>query len=219
MGTLVPVATPSLSVSINCLIVDTGCLFFNFCKQAIARQIVDLTSLAANAQRVVTLADGSTVSTVGSIVCNLRMTCDTKTVFLKSITMHVLPELAFDVILGYPTIKRYNLLFLFYSLLCEADLQIHNCKSCRQCLPAVFQQECTLADEATQAEVLRKARESNESCATRESHRAEGGLAVATNRDATLRSHQHSEGGIDVASRQARDKQVRYLNAQQAYLE
>ncbi len=55
--------------------------------------------------------------------------------------------------------------------------------------------------------------------ATRESHRAEGGLAVATNRGATRRSHQHSEGGIDVASRQACDKQVQYLNAQQAHLE
>ncbi len=55
--------------------------------------------------------------------------------------------------------------------------------------------------------------------ATRESYRAEGGLAVATNRGATRRSHQHSEGGIDVASRQARDKQVQYLNAQQAHLE
>ncbi len=55
--------------------------------------------------------------------------------------------------------------------------------------------------------------------ATRESHRAEGGLAVAKNQGATLRSHRRSEGGIDVASRQARDRQVQYLNAQQARLE
>jgi hypothetical protein len=55
--------------------------------------------------------------------------------------------------------------------------------------------------------------------ATRESHRAKGGLGVATNQGATLRSHRHSEGGIDVASRQARDRQEQYLNAQQAYLE
>jgi hypothetical protein len=52
--------------------------------------------------------------------------------------------------------------------------------------------------------------------ATRESHHAEGGLAVATNRGATLRSHRRSEGGIDVASRQARASQVQYLNTQQA---
>ncbi len=55
--------------------------------------------------------------------------------------------------------------------------------------------------------------------ATREPHRAEGGLAVATNQGATLRSHRRWEGGIDVASRQARDRQVQYLNAQQARLE
>jgi hypothetical protein len=153
MGTLAPVATPSLSVSIN----YTGCLLSNFCKEAIARQLVDLTPTAASERRVVTLADGSTVNTVGSIVCNLRLTCNTVAVSLKSITIHILPELAFDVILGYPTIRRYNLLSLFYSLFCETDLQIHNCKSCRQCLPAVFQQETSLAAEATQAEVLREA--------------------------------------------------------------
>jgi hypothetical protein len=89
MGTLAPVATPSLSVSIDCLI-ETGCLFSNFCKEAFARQLVDLTPIAVNERRVVTLADGSTVSTVGSIVCNLRLTCDTKAISLKSIiTIHI----------------------------------------------------------------------------------------------------------------------------------
>ncbi len=118
LGTLAPVATPTLSVSINCLI-DTGCLLANFCKEATDRQLADLTPTAANERRVVTLADGSTISTVGSIVCNLRLTRDTRSVSLKSITIHILPELAFDVILGYPTIKRYNLLSAFYSLFCE----------------------------------------------------------------------------------------------------
>jgi hypothetical protein len=47
--------------------------------------------------------------------------------------------------------------------------------------------------------------------ANRESRLAERGLGVATNQGETLRSHQHSEGGIDVASRQARDRQVQYL--------
>ncbi len=109
----------------------TGCLFANFCKEATARQLADLTPTAANERRVVTVADGSTVSTVGSIVCNLSLACDTRSVSLKSITIHILPELALDVILGYPTIKGYNLLSAFYSLFCEADLQVHNCKSCR----------------------------------------------------------------------------------------
>ncbi len=103
LGTLAPVATPCISLSIDCLI-DTGCLFANFCKEATARQLVNLTPTAASERRVVTLADGSTVSTVGSIVCNLRLTCDTKYVTLKSITIHILPELAFDVILGYPAV-------------------------------------------------------------------------------------------------------------------
>ncbi len=116
---------------------------------------MDFTPIAANARRVVTLADGSTVSTVGSIVCNLRLTCDTKAIFLKSITMHILPELAFDVILGYPTIRKYELLLThFSSLFTGKSWQLHNCKSCRQCLPAVHQQECTPAAGATQSEVL-----------------------------------------------------------------
>ncbi len=141
---------------------------------------MDLTPTVASERRVVTLADGSTVSTVGSIVCNLRSTCDTKAVSLKSITIHILLELAFDVILDYSTIKRYNLLSVFYSLFCEADLQIHNCKSCRQCLPAVFQQESSLVSEATQAEVLLEAPRSGALNVPRDSHRSsEGGLAVA----------------------------------------
>jgi hypothetical protein len=81
-GTMAPVTTSSFSLDVECHI-DTGCLFSNFCKEAIARQLVDLTPIAANTRRVVTLADGSTVSTVGSMVCNLRMTCDTKAAFLS----------------------------------------------------------------------------------------------------------------------------------------
>jgi hypothetical protein len=41
-GTMTPVTTPSFSVKIDCLI-DTGCLFSNFCKETIARQLVDFT--------------------------------------------------------------------------------------------------------------------------------------------------------------------------------
>jgi hypothetical protein len=85
---MAPATTSSFSVDVECLI-DTGCLFSSFCKEAIARQLVDLTPNAANARRVVTLADGSTVSTVGSIVCNLRMACDTKAVLQK---MHILSK-------------------------------------------------------------------------------------------------------------------------------
>jgi hypothetical protein len=202
LGTLASVATPSISLSINCLI-DTGCLFANFCKEATARQLVDLTPTAASERRVVTLADGSTVSTVGSIVCNLRLTCYTKSVSLNSITIHILPELAFDVILSYPTIKRYNLLSVFYSLFCEADLQVHNCKSCRQCLPAVFQQECTLASEATQAEVLPEPPRSGALIVPCDSRRSsEGGLAVAVIQESPLQSRRQEEGRPSVAAMQ-----------------
>jgi hypothetical protein len=115
MTQMTPVTTPSFSLNIECLI-DTGCLFSNFCKKAIAKQLVDFSPIAANARGVVTLADGSTVSTVGSIVCNLRLTCDSKAVSLKSVTMHILPELAFDVIRGYPTIRKYEHLIHLSSL-------------------------------------------------------------------------------------------------------
>ncbi len=115
---------------------------------------MDFTPIAANARRVVILADGSTVSTVGSIVCNLRLTCDTKAVLLKSIKMHILTELAFDVILGYPATRKYELLLHFSSLFTGKSLQLHNCKSCRQCLPAVHPQECTPTAGTTQSEVL-----------------------------------------------------------------
>jgi hypothetical protein len=204
MGTLNIVATPSLSLSINCLI-DTGCLFSNFCKEAIARQLVNLTPTADGGRRVVTLADGSTVSTVGSIMCNLRLTCDTIAVFLKAILIHILPELAFDVILGYPTIRRYNLLSLFSSLFCEADLQVHNCKSCRQCLPAVFQQENPLASGATQAEVSLEPPRSGALVVPRDSHRSsEGGLAEAVIQESPRQSRHQEEGGPSAAVIQER---------------
>ncbi len=152
-GAMTPVTTPSFSVNIDCLI-DTGCLFSNFCKEAIARQLVDFTPIAANARRVVTFADGSTVSTVGSIVCNLRLICNTIAVSLKSVTMHILPELAFDVILGYPTIRKHELLIHFAPLLTGKNLQVHNCMSCCQCLPKVFQQETSLSAGGNSVESL-----------------------------------------------------------------
>ncbi len=90
----------------------------------IARQLVDVAPIAANASRLVTLADGSSVSTVGSVVCNLRSTCNTVAVSLKSITIHILPELEFDVILGFPTIRKYELLIHFTPLFTGKNLQV-----------------------------------------------------------------------------------------------
>jgi hypothetical protein len=57
---------------------------------------------------------------------------------LKSIILHMLPGLAFDVILGFPCIRKYNLTANYYSLFSESNLQVHNCTKCRQCLPKVF---------------------------------------------------------------------------------
>jgi hypothetical protein len=83
--------------------------------------------IAAKERRVVTLADGPTVSTKGSMLCYLRLTGDkNKPVFLKSVRIHMLLELAFDVIQGLPTIRRYNLLFQFAPLFTGKSLQIHN---------------------------------------------------------------------------------------------
>jgi hypothetical protein len=143
-------------------------------------RLVDLTPTAASASRVVTLADGSTVGTVGSIMCNLKLTCNTVPVFLKSITMHILPELALDVILGFPTFRKYELLIHFAPLFTRKNLQIHNCKPCCQCLTKVFQQEAPLAAGETQSKVFLAGSQL-------------GTLAVASN------FRRLSEGGPDVA--------------------
>ena len=68
--------------------------------------------------------------------------------------MHILPELAFDVILGFPTIRKYELLIHFAPFFTGKNLQVHNCMSCCQCLPKVFQQETSLSAGETQSKVL-----------------------------------------------------------------
>jgi hypothetical protein len=73
---------------------------------------------------------------------------------LKDVTLHMLPGLAFDVILGFPCIKKYNLITTFSYLFCESNLQVHNCTKCRQCLPKVFQLERAPSDGETQSKVL-----------------------------------------------------------------
>ncbi len=76
-----------------------------------------------------------------------------------------------------------------YSLFCESDLHVHNCKSCRQCIPAVFQQESSLASEATQAEVWLEPPRSGASIVPRDSHRSsEVGLAVAVIKESPRQS-------------------------------
>jgi hypothetical protein len=67
---------------------------------------------------------------------------------------HMLSGLAFDVILGFPCIRKYNLNTNFSYLFTESNLQVHNCTKCRQCLPEVFQQESSPSDGETQSKVL-----------------------------------------------------------------
>ncbi len=105
-------------------------------------------------RRLVTLADGSLTSSVGYVCCDVTLRNDRNSMILKSFTLHTLPGLAFDVILGFPCIRIYNLITNFSYLFSESDLQVQSCTKCRQCLPKVFQQECTPPDGETQPEVL-----------------------------------------------------------------
>ncbi len=57
---------------------------------------------------------------------------------LRNITLHILPGLAFDVIIGFSCIRKYNLITNSSYLFSESNLQVHNCTKCRQCLPKVY---------------------------------------------------------------------------------
>jgi hypothetical protein len=73
---------------------------------------------------------------------------------LENVTLHILPGLTFDVILGFPCIRKYNLIKTFSYLFGESTLQVNNCTKCRQCLPKVFQQESSPSSGETQSKVL-----------------------------------------------------------------
>jgi hypothetical protein len=70
---------------------------------------------------------------------------------LKSIILHMLPGLAFDLILGFPCIRKYNIITNFSYLFSESNLQVYNYTKCRQCLLKGFQRERTLSDGETQS--------------------------------------------------------------------
>jgi hypothetical protein len=118
-----------------------------------ARRLGPHTNSAEN-KRLVTLADGSLTSSVGYVCCDITLKHDENSMILKSITLHMLPGLAFDVVLGFPCIRKYNLVTTFSYLFSESNLQVHNCTMCRQCLPKVFQQESSPSDGETQSKVL-----------------------------------------------------------------
>jgi hypothetical protein len=128
-------------------------LFANFIKADIARRLGTSTQ-SANRQRPVTLADGSITSSVGYVVCDVTLKHDETSMKLKDVKLHILPGLSFEVILGFPCIRKKNLVHKFSYLFSESNLQVHNCTKCRQCLPKVFQQESSPLDRETQSKVL-----------------------------------------------------------------
>jgi hypothetical protein len=129
--------SPTEHIVVECLL-DTGCLFANFIKADIARRFGTHTQ-SADRQRIVTLADdGSITSRVGYVMCDITLKHDETSMKLKDVTLHILPGLAFDVILGFPCIRQNNLVTKFFYLFSESTLQVHNCTKCRQCLPKVF---------------------------------------------------------------------------------
>jgi hypothetical protein len=94
-------------IVVACLL-DTGCLFANFIKEGIARRLGTKTQ-SADRQRLVTLADGSITSSVGYVMCDVTLKHDETSMKLENVTLQILPGLTFDVILGFPCIRKYNL--------------------------------------------------------------------------------------------------------------
>jgi hypothetical protein len=79
-------------------------------------------------------------------MCDVTLTHDETSMKLENVTLHILPGLAFDVILGFPCIRKYNLITNFSYLFSESNLQVHNGTKCRQCLPKVFQKGSSPSD-------------------------------------------------------------------------
>jgi hypothetical protein len=96
--------SPTEHIVVECLL-DTGCLFANFVKADITRRLGTHTQ-SVTTERLVTLADGSRTSSVGYVNCDVTLTHDETPMILANVTLHILPGLAFDVILGFPRIKN-----------------------------------------------------------------------------------------------------------------
>ncbi len=128
-------------------------MFANFIKADIARRLGTHTQ-SADRQRLVTLADESITSSVGYVVCDVTLKHYENSMKLENVTLHILPGLTFDVILGFLCIRKYDLLTTFSYLFSKSNLQVHNCTKCSQCSPKVFQQEGPPSDRETQSKVL-----------------------------------------------------------------
>ncbi len=124
---------------VACLL-DTGCLFASLNKEDIARRL-EIKTQSPDRQRLITLADGPITSSVGYLMCDVTLKHDEVSMELKDVTLHILPSLSFDVIIGSPCIRKNILVHIFSYFFSESNLQVHNCTKCLQCLPKVFQQE------------------------------------------------------------------------------
>jgi hypothetical protein len=91
---------------------------------------------------------------VGYVMCDVTLKHDEISMELKDVTLHILPSLSFDVMIGSPCIRKNILVHIFSYLFSERSLQVHNCTKCRQCLPKGFQQERAPSDGETQSKVL-----------------------------------------------------------------
>jgi hypothetical protein len=87
-------------------------------------------------------------------MCDVTLKHDEISMKLKDVKLHILPSLSFDVILGFPCIRKNNLVHIFSYLFSESNLQVQNCTKCRQYLPKVAQQERAPSDGETQPKVL-----------------------------------------------------------------
>jgi hypothetical protein len=178
------------------------------------------------------------------VKCDVTLNHDETSMKLENVTLHILPGLALDVIIGFPSIKIYNLTTNFSYLFSESNLLVHNCTKCRQCLPKVFQQESSPSDGETQSKVLLAVpcvgalNLLREPCggvpggSVAEARRSDqpGGhasvpLGLICDRKmsdlapALSGTTGSAECGLHVMVRQARDRQFEYLNAQQGVLE
>ena len=91
-------------IVVACLL-DTGCLSANLNKEDIARRLGTSTQ-SADRQRLITLADGFIASSVGYVMCDVTLKHDEISVELKDVKLHILPSLWFDVIIGFPCIRK-----------------------------------------------------------------------------------------------------------------
>ncbi len=129
-----------------------------------------------------TLADGSLTSSIENVVCDVTLTNDATSIKLENVTLHILPGLAFDVIIGFPSIRKHNLITTFSCLFSESNLQVFNCTKCLQCLPMVFQQVSSPSIRETQSKVLLAVPCASALNLLREPCRAPGGSVVEARR-------------------------------------